>query len=89
MAKAEISIESIIRNIQNKQYLPVYYLMGEESYYIDKIAEYMANTILTENEKEFNQTIFYGNDVNIETIITAAKRFPVMSKYQLLSLIHI
>ena len=84
MAKAEISIESIIRNIQNKQYLPVYYLMGEESYYIDKIAEYMANTILTENEKEFNQTIFYGNDVNIETIITAAKRFPVMSKYQLI-----
>lgn len=84
MAKQEISIEEIIRNLKNKQYAPIYYLMGDESYYIDKIADYMADTILTSEEREFNQMIFYGGDTNIETIINAAKRFPMMSKYQLL-----
>ena len=84
MAKQEISIEEIIRNLKNRQYAPIYYLMGDESYYIDKIADYMADTILTPEEREFNQMIFYGGDTDIETIINAAKRFPMMSKYQLL-----
>lgn len=55
MAKQEISIEEIIRNLKNRQYAPIYYLMGDESYYIDKIADYMADTILTPGEREFNQ----------------------------------
>ena len=72
MAKQEISIEEIIRNLKNRQYAPIYYLMGDESYYIDKIADYMADTILTPEEREFNQMIFYGGDTDIETIINAA-----------------
>ena len=60
----------------------MYYLMGEESYYIDRISEYIAQTVLNENEKEFNQTILYGADTDIATIINAAKRYPMMSKYQ-------
>ena len=56
--------------------------MGEESYYIDRISEYIAQTVLNENEKEFNQTILYGADTDIATIINAAKRYPMMSKYQ-------
>ena len=84
MAKQqEVKLEDLIRDIRNKNYHVVYYLMGDESYYIDKVADYMADTILTPEEREFNQTIFYGADVTIETVINAAKRFPMMSEHQL------
>ena len=54
MAK-ETTYEEIARDLKNRIYKPVYYLMGEESYYIDRISEYIAQTVLNENEKEFNQ----------------------------------
>ena len=81
MAK-ETTYEEIARDLKNRIYKPVYYLMGEESYYIDRISDYIAQTVLNENEKEFNQTILYGADTDIATIINAAKRYPMMSKYQ-------
>ena len=81
MAK-ETTYEEIARDLKNRIYKTVYYLMGEESYYIDRISEYIAQTVLNENEKEFNQTILYGADTDIATIINAAKRYPMMSKYQ-------
>ena len=81
MAK-ETTYEEIARDLKNRIYKPVYYLMGEESYYIDRISEYIAQTVLNENEKEFNQTILYGADTDIATIINAAKRYPMMSQYQ-------
>lgn len=84
MAKQEIKIEDIIKELKNKQYHPVYYFMGDESYYIDKLADYMAETILTPEEREFNQTILYGADTTIENVITAAKRFPMMSEHQVI-----
>lgn len=81
MAK-ETTYEEIARDLKKRLYKPVYYLMGEESYYIDRIAEYIAQTVLNESEKEFNQTIVYGTDTDIATIINAAKRYPMMAKYQ-------
>lgn len=84
MAKQEYTYEGILKELRTKQYRPVYYLMGDESYYIDKIAEYIIDNVLTETEKEFNQTIFYGADVDAATIINAAKRYPMMSEYQLI-----
>ena len=81
MAK-ETTYEEIARELKNRIYKPVYYLMGEESYYIDRISEYIAQTVLYENEKEFNLTIVYGADTDIATVINAAKRYPMMSKYQ-------
>lgn len=81
MAK-EITYEEIARDLKNRFYKPVYYLMGEESYYIDRISDYITQTVLNENEKEFNQTIIYGADTDIAAIINAAKRYPMMSKYQ-------
>lgn len=85
MAKQqEVKLEDIIRDIREKKYHIVYYLMGEEGYYIDKVADYMADTILTPEEREFNQTILYGADTNIEAIINAAKRYPMMSEHQLI-----
>ena len=84
MSKQEVKIEDIIHGIRNKQYSPVYYLMGDESYYIDKISEYMAEHILTPEEQEFNQTILYGGETNIESVINAAKRYPMMSSHQVI-----
>ena len=84
MAKQEYTYEGIIRELQAKQYRPVYYLMGEEAFYIDKIADYIIDNVLTDTEKEFNQTILYGADVDAATIINAAKRYPMMSEYQVI-----
>lgn len=78
----EITYEDIIKGVRNHDYKPVYFLMGEESYYIDKIADFIGDTVLKKNEKEFNQIIAYGNDVDIATIISTAKRYPMMSDYQ-------
>jgi len=85
MAKQEYTYEGIIRELHAKQYRPVYYLMGDEPFYIDKIADYIADNVLTDTEKEFNQTILYGGDIdNVSTIINAAKRYPMMSEYQVI-----
>lgn len=82
MAKKEITYEDITKDLRAGKYYPVYYLMGEESYYIDKISDYVIDNILTEEEKEFNLTVLYGMDTTISTVINAAKRYPMMSKYQ-------
>ena len=63
-------------------YRPVYYLMGEEGYFSDKIADYIIANSLTEDERDFNLTVYYGLDTDIDTVITAAKRFPMMAERQ-------
>ena len=68
MAK-ETTYEEIARNLKNKIYSPVYFLMGEEDYYIDRISDYIMDTVLTETEKEFNLTLLYGSDTDISTIL--------------------
>ncbi|MDR1652153.1 MAG: DNA polymerase III subunit delta [Prevotellaceae bacterium] len=83
MAKKEgVSCERIIADLQQKIYKNVYLLMGAEAYYIDKISDYIAQNVLSESEKDFNQTILYGLDTDISTIINTAKRYPMMSDYQ-------
>ena len=84
MAK-EVTYEEIVRNLRNKVYAPVYFLMGEEDYYIDRISDYIIDTVLTDTEKEFNLTVLYGSDTDIATIINAAKRYPMMSKNQVVA----
>lgn len=81
MAK-EVTYEEIVRNLKNEVYSPIYFLMGEEDYCIDRISDYLVNHALTETEKEFNLTVLYGADTDIATVINAAKRYPMMSKYQ-------
>lgn len=76
-------INSIISKINNKVYSPIYFLMGEETYYIDLFTELLEKNILSEEEKSFNQTVLYGKDTSIDEIISVCKRFPMMSKYQL------
>src|SRR6056297_415240 len=74
--------EQIIADLKNKIYKPIYFLFGDESYFIDLISKYIQNNVLTESEKAFNQTILYGKDTDIHTVINAAKRFPMMANHQ-------
>ena len=76
------SINQIVSDIQKGNIKPIYFLMGEESYYIDKIAGYIEKNVLSDEEKGFNQMVLYGRDVTIEEIISNAKRFPMMSDRQ-------
>lgn len=71
--------------IREGRYAPIYLLMGEESYYIDRIADYIAENILTEEERDFNLTTLYcTRETNVADIINSARRYPMMSKYQIL-----
>lgn len=72
----------IVNDIKAGIIKPIYFLMGEEPYYIDKLSDYIEKNILTEEEKGFNQTILYGRDVSIEDVISTAKRYPMMSERQ-------
>lgn len=76
--------EQVMKDIQAKKYAPVYFLHGEESFFIDSIAEALENQVLNESEKSFNQSIFYGKDIDSSQVMAAARRFPMMSAYQLI-----
>ena len=74
--------QDIIIQIDNKVFQPVYFLMGEETFYIDKISDYISKNVLSEEEKEFNQTTLYGKDIDVATIISEAKQFPFGSAHR-------
>lgn len=76
------AINQIVSNIKQGNIAPIYFLMGEEPYYIDKIAEYIEKNVLSEEEKGFNQMVLYGRDVSVEDIVSNAKRFPMMAERQ-------
>ena len=83
MAEAKnASFESIMRDLEAGKYAPVYYLMGDEPYYIDKIADYIADHALQPEERDFNQTILFGSDVNASQIADLARRYPMMAQKQ-------
>lgn len=73
----------IMADLQKRQFKPVYFLSGDESYYIDSISNYIEKNLLKEEEKAFNQSVMYGADVEMSQIIDAAKRYPMMSEYTL------
>ena len=72
----------IINDLKAGIIKPIYFLMGEEPYYIDKLTEYIENNILSEDEKGFNQTVIYGRDATIEDIVSNSKRYPMMAERQ-------
>ena len=74
--------ESILSDLKSAKIAPVYFLQGEEPFYIDQIADYIEKNILSDSEKGFNQTIVYGRDVNVSTILNHARRFPMMAERQ-------
>ncbi len=72
----------IVTDIQKGNIKPIYFLMGEEPYYVDKISDFIAENILTEEERGFNQMTIYGRDSNIDDIVSNAKRYPMMAERQ-------
>ncbi len=72
----------IINDIKAGNIKPIYFLMGEEPYYIDILSDYIEKNVLSEEEKGFNQTVLYGRDVSIEDVISTAKRYPMMAERQ-------
>lgn len=72
----------IVNDIKAGNIRPIYFLMGEEAYYIDKLSDYIEDKVLSEDEKGFNQTVLYGRDVSIEDIVSTAKRYPMMAERQ-------
>jgi len=75
-------VVKIINDLKAGNVKPIYFLMGDEPYYIDKITEFIEQNMLLEHERDFNQTILYGRDVTIEDVIGNAKRYPMMADKQ-------
>ena len=73
------AVESLIKDIKNKKFLPIYFLAGEEPFFIDQVTEALEANVLTEEEKGFNQTILYGQDVDMNQVIAIAKQYPMGS----------
>lgn len=81
---AKYTYDSIIAELKKGVFRPIYYLMGEESYFTDRITDYIAEHALDELEREFNMTVFYGLDTNIDNVISAARRYPMMAERQVI-----
>ena len=77
-----LTYESIMRELKEGKYRPVYYLHGEESYYIDKISDYIAEHALAPEERDFNQTVLFGSDVSASAIADTCRRYPMMAERQ-------
>jgi DNA polymerase-3 subunit delta len=72
----------ILNDIKGGNIKPIYFLMGDEPYYIDIVSDYIEKNVLSEEERGFNQTVLYGRDVSVEDIISTAKRYPMMAERQ-------
>ncbi len=79
-----MTAQQIIQEIKNKQIKPIYFLYGEEPYFIDQISDYIEQHLLTEEEKGFNQMVLYGRDVSVDEIVSNARRFPMMAERQVI-----
>ncbi len=78
----DAQISKILADLKAKKYAPVYFLQGEETYYIDVISDFVEKNVLSDSEKGFNQVVVYGKDVTMATILTHARRFPMMAERQ-------
>ena len=72
--------DATLKQLQQRQFQPVYFLQGEEPYYIDVVADLIEKTVLAEHERSFNQVVIYGKDVDVTGILGQAKRFPMMAE---------
>lgn len=83
-AKQGVTFQSIMQDLKNRSFAPFYLLMGDESYYIDSISDYIASHVLSPEECDFNQTICFGSDVTAVQVADMARRYPMMAEYQVI-----
>ncbi|MFG5856765.1 DNA polymerase III subunit delta, partial [Dysgonomonas sp. Shenzhen-Wh21] len=79
-----VTFEQIVTEIKARKYRPVYLFMGDEPYYIDELTNMLTETVLPEEERDFNQSILYGMETNVTAVITMARSYPMMSDHQLI-----
>ncbi|MGV8878192.1 MAG: DNA polymerase III subunit delta [Sphingobacteriaceae bacterium] len=72
----------LLKDLKNRKFKPLYLLHGEEPYHIDLVSNYVEHHVLSEAEKGFNQTVLYGRDTDIMTVVNSAKRYPMMADFQ-------
>ena len=77
-----MTFSQILNDLKKKQYQPVYFLHGNESYFIDAIADYIEKNVLSDGEKAFNQTVLYGKEIEFKQVVDTARRYPMMAPYQ-------
>ena len=80
--KSGISYEQIIKDLKARKFAPVYVLMGDESFYIDKICDFISENVLKPEEQDFNQTVVFGADVNAMQVVDMCKGYPMMAEYR-------
>ena len=83
-AKQGVTFQTIMQDLKNRSFAPFYLLMGDESYYIDSISGYIAEHVLSPEERDFNQTICFGSDVTAVQVADMARRYPMMAEYQVI-----
>ena len=83
-AKQGVTFQTIMQDLKNRSFAPFYLLMGDESYYIDSISDYIASHVLLPEESDFNQTICFGSDVTAVQVADMARRYPMMAEYQVI-----
>lgn len=80
--RKSFTFDGIMRDLEERHFAPVYLLMGDEAYYIDRIADYIAEHALAPEERDFNQTIVYGADTTAAQLADMARRYPMMAEHQ-------
>src|SRR5215208_971646 len=81
-----MTLEKILTDLKRHQYKPVYWLEGDEEYFIDQVTQHAEHKILTESERSFNLTAFYGRDTNWADVINTCRRYPMFSEWQVVVL---
>lgn len=81
-AKEKHSFNEIMSDLKARRFSPIYILMGDEAYYIDRIAEYIEENVLTPEERDFNQTVVFGSDITASQVADMARRYPMMAEHQ-------
>ncbi len=79
-----MTYNDIMKDLKARKFYPVYFLMGEEDFFIDEVADYIAKNALKDEERDFNQTVIYGDDTSLPQIIVEARRFPMMAERQVI-----
>ncbi len=74
--------QQILKDLQQKKFAPVYFLQGEETFYIDQISDFIEQKAIPEADKSFNQAIYYGKDIDMGVVVNSARRFPMMAEKQ-------
>ena len=77
-----MTAKELLKDLKSRKYKPIYLLHGEEPYYIDQVSDFIEHRLLSDAEKGFNQTVFYGRDTDIMSVLNASKRYPMMADHQ-------